>query len=40
MRNPKRTAATASALMIGVGLVGFITIVAASTPRLRERSHR
>ena len=31
MRNPKRTAATASALMIGVGLVGFITIVAAST---------
>jgi putative ABC transport system permease protein len=31
MRNPKRTAATASALMIGVGLVGFITILAAST---------
>jgi putative ABC transport system permease protein len=31
MRNPKRTAATASALMIGVGLVGFITIFAAST---------
>jgi putative ABC transport system permease protein len=30
-RSPKRTAATASALMIGVGLVGFITIVAAST---------
>ncbi|MBK9180377.1 MAG: FtsX-like permease family protein [Acidimicrobiales bacterium] len=29
-RNPKRTAATASALMIGVGLVGFITIFAAS----------
>ena len=26
MRNPKRTAASASALMIGVGLVGFITI--------------
>jgi putative ABC transport system permease protein len=31
MRNPRRTAATASALMIGVGLVGFITIFAAST---------
>ncbi len=30
MRNPKRTAATAAALMIGVGLVGFIMIVAAS----------
>ena len=30
-RNPKRTAATASALMIGVALVGFITIFAAST---------
>jgi putative ABC transport system permease protein len=31
MRNPKRTAATASALMIGVGLVAFITILASST---------
>src|ERR671919_352251 len=30
MRNPKRTAATASALMIGVGLVVFITIFAES----------
>jgi putative ABC transport system permease protein len=30
-RNPRRTAATASALMIGVTLVGFITILAAST---------
>jgi putative ABC transport system permease protein len=30
MRNPRRTAATASALMIGVGLVAFITIFAAS----------
>ncbi len=30
MRNPKRTAITASALMIGVALVGFITIFAAS----------
>ncbi len=29
-RNPKRTAATASALMIGVALVGFITILASS----------
>jgi putative ABC transport system permease protein len=31
MRNPRRTAATASALMIGVGLVGFITIFVASS---------
>lgn len=31
MRNPKRTAASASALMIGVGLVGFITLFVAST---------
>lgn len=31
MRSPKRTAATAAALMIGVGLVSFITIFAAST---------
>ncbi|HSP36546.1 MAG TPA: FtsX-like permease family protein [Frankiaceae bacterium] len=31
MRNPKRTAATASALMIGVGLVCFITVLATST---------
>ena len=31
MRNPKRTAASASALMIGVGLVAFITIFAQST---------
>jgi putative ABC transport system permease protein len=30
LRNPKRTAATASALMVGVALVGFITIFAAS----------
>ncbi|MCB0997127.1 MAG: ABC transporter permease [Acidimicrobiales bacterium] len=29
-RNPKRTSATAAALMIGVGLVAFITIFAAS----------
>jgi len=30
MRNPKRTASTAAALMIGVGIVGFIATVAAS----------
>ncbi len=30
MRNPRRTAATASALMIGVALVAFITIFASS----------
>jgi putative ABC transport system permease protein len=30
MRSPRRTAATASALMIGVGLVSFIAVVAAS----------
>lgn len=30
MRNPKRTARTAASLMIGVGLVGFITVFAAS----------
>jgi putative ABC transport system permease protein len=31
MRNPKRTAASASALMIGVALVSFITILASSS---------
>jgi putative ABC transport system permease protein len=30
MRNPRRTATTASALMIGVGLVGFVTIFGTS----------
>jgi len=30
-RNPKRTAASASALMVGTGLVAFITIFASST---------
>ncbi len=30
VRNPARTAATASALMIGVGLVAFVTVFAAS----------
>ncbi|HEY6532963.1 MAG TPA: ABC transporter permease, partial [Acidimicrobiales bacterium] len=38
MRNPKRTAATASALMIGVALVGFITIMAASTKATVDES--
>ena len=33
MRNPKRTSATAAALMIGVALVAFITIFAESTKR-------
>jgi putative ABC transport system permease protein len=37
-RNPRRTAATASALMIGVALVGFITILAASTQTSVERA--
>jgi len=31
MRDPKRTASSASALMIGVGLVSFITILASSS---------
>jgi putative ABC transport system permease protein len=30
LRNPKRTASTAAALMIGVALVGFITVFASS----------
>jgi putative ABC transport system permease protein len=30
MRNPRRTASTAAALMIGLGLVGFVTVFAAS----------
>lgn len=37
-RNPKRTAATASALVIGVGLVGFATIVAASSKDAVDRA--
>ena len=40
MRNPKRTAASASALMIGVGLVGFITIFVSSTKASSGRGHR
>ena len=31
MRNPKRTAASASALMIGVGVVAFISVLTSST---------
>ena len=30
VRNPRRTASTAAALMIGVGIVGFILVLAAS----------
>jgi putative ABC transport system permease protein len=38
MRNPKRTAASASALMIGVGVVGLITIFVASIHTSVEHS--
>jgi putative ABC transport system permease protein len=38
MRNPKRTASTAAALMIGVGLVAFITIFAASAKQSIDES--
>ena len=38
MRNPKRTASTAAALMIGVGLVSFITIFAASAKQSIDES--
>jgi putative ABC transport system permease protein len=31
LRNPRRTSTTAAALMVGVALVGFITILASST---------
>jgi putative ABC transport system permease protein len=37
-RNPNRTAATATALMIGVTLVGFITILASSASHAVSRS--
>ncbi|MCU1354663.1 MAG: ABC-type transport system, involved in lipoprotein release, permease component [Acidimicrobiales bacterium] len=37
-RNPKRTSATAAALMIGVALVAFITILASSTKASVARS--
>src|SRR5207248_5798585 len=30
MRNPRRTASTAAALMIGLGLIGFVSIFSAS----------
>ncbi|HEX8959592.1 MAG TPA: ABC transporter permease, partial [Solirubrobacterales bacterium] len=33
MRNPRRTAATAASLMIGVALVGFLSVFAASAKR-------
>ena len=36
LRNPKRTSSAGAALMIGVGLVGLITIVAASVTRSIE----
>ena len=36
MRNPRRTASTASAIIIGVTLVGFITIFASSVQRSVE----
>jgi putative ABC transport system permease protein len=38
VRNPSRTATTASALMIGVALVGFITIVASSAKASIDKS--
>jgi putative ABC transport system permease protein len=37
VRNPRRTATTASALMVGVGLVGAITIFAASAKASIEK---
>ncbi len=40
MRNPKRTSTTAAALMIGVALVGFITILAASTTEVGRAVRR
>ena len=40
MRNPKRTAAAASALMICVGLVSFITIFASSTKAAANAVYR
>jgi putative ABC transport system permease protein len=38
MRNPRRTAATSSALMIGIALVAFITVFAASAKASIETS--
>jgi putative ABC transport system permease protein len=37
VRNPKRTAATAAALMIGLGLVAFVSIFAASITSSSDR---
>ncbi|MDQ6928374.1 MAG: FtsX-like permease family protein [Actinomycetota bacterium] len=38
VRNPRRTSATATALMIGIGLVGVVAIVAASMKASAERT--
>ena len=38
MRNPRRTSATAAALMIGVGLVGTITVLASSAKASVDRT--
>jgi putative ABC transport system permease protein len=38
--NPKRTASTAAALMIGLGLVSFVSIFAASIKTLHESGAR
>jgi putative ABC transport system permease protein len=38
MRNPRRTAASASALMIGVGLVAFITVFVSSTKASQDQA--
>jgi putative ABC transport system permease protein len=38
MRNPRRTAATASALMIGLALVAFVSILAASLQATLDRT--
>ncbi|HUQ63673.1 MAG TPA: FtsX-like permease family protein [Acidimicrobiales bacterium] len=40
VRNPRRTSATACALMIGIGLVGVVAIVAASMKASAERTVR
>ncbi len=40
MRNPRRTASTAAALMIGLGLVSFVTILAASLEDVVRRHAR
>jgi putative ABC transport system permease protein len=40
MRNPRRTASTASALMIGLGLMAFVSIFAASIKASADRTLR